>query len=279
LHWRIYTPTNGAPAPWPAIIDIHGGGFKSGNPFQGGPSKSAEDLAANGFYVAVVDYELAPCGVMPTQHCHDSTAEGIASGRPPEQSDDIEAEVRALRADPHCNGRIGVLGGSAGGTFAIWVALNTNSSSGWPNWSASDQVDCAVSLSGAYDFSDRTTEHYGSDPDPLPDFTRDIENYTHTGSLSIQKSDSPVSLITSYDPATFKPLYLINTQHDPMPYHQIVDMICGLRSAGVPDSAYKTLTIMGSNEHSFAYWDSWDGQSPPNKVKVDVINFFNAHLK
>ncbi len=145
MHWRIYTPTNGAPPPWPAIVDIHGGGYKSGHPFQSGPVQVAEELAARGYYVVSVDHELAPCGVMPTQHCHDSTAEGIASGRPPQQTDGIEAIVRALRADAvHCNGKIGTVGGSSGGSHAVWVALNTISSTGWPNWTEADRVTCAV---------------------------------------------------------------------------------------------------------------------------------------
>ena len=69
-----------------------------------------------------------------------------------------------------------------------------------------------------------------------------------------------------------------------MPYHQIVDMICALKAAGIADTAYKTLTIPNSNEHAFAYWDSWDGQPPiglehTKNVSDDVIAFLNEHLK
>jgi hypothetical protein len=59
----------------------------------------------------------------------------------------------------------------------------------------------------------------------------------------------------------------------------MVDMICALKSAGVPDSAYQTLTIPNSEEHAFEYWDSPDGQpGSTNLIKDDVIAFFHAHL-
>ncbi len=66
-----------------------------------------------------------------------------------------------------------------------------------------------------------------------------------------------------------------------MPYHQIIDMICALQTAGVPASAYQTLTIVGSDEHAFAYWDSFDGVASTQSKRVldDVIAFLNARLK
>jgi homoserine acetyltransferase len=36
---------------------------------------------------------------------------------------DIKNAVKAMRADPRCNGWVAVVGGSAGGTHAITVAL------------------------------------------------------------------------------------------------------------------------------------------------------------
>ena len=68
-----------------------------------------------------------------------------------------------------------------------------------------------------------------------------------------------------------------------MPYHQIVDMICALQSAGVSEDNYETLTITvnDSSEHAFQYWDSWDGldTEPTRTIAGDVIRFLDAHLK
>jgi hypothetical protein len=98
LQWRIYPPSNGAPSPWPGVITIHGGKWRSGDPFQTDVSRAAHDIAAHGYYVVDIDYELAPCGLIVNQICHGS-ADDIngQSGRPPEQTDDVKAAVKALR--------------------------------------------------------------------------------------------------------------------------------------------------------------------------------------
>jgi acetyl esterase/lipase len=197
-----------------------------------------------------IDYDLAPCQLIKDETCD-------SSGRPPEQTDDVKNAIRALRADTtDCNGKIGVVGGSAGGFHAVFCSLDKTPSGGdgnsWPYWfkdGHDDRADCTVSLSGAYNLADRTPEAYG-DPSPLLKFSDDVANYVGSDDLTAQKMVSVVSL--SIDAASFKPLFLINSQFDPMPYHQIVDMICALRSASVSTSAYKTMTIMGSDEHSFA---------------------------
>src|SRR5207247_7915498 len=110
---------------------------------------------------------LAPCGLITNQHCHDNTSLGIKSGRPPQQSDDAKAIIQAARDDVNClNRKVGVVGGSAGATHAVWVALDTNSNPGsaWPFWTVNgttdDRADVVCCLSGAYLFSDRTVENY-----------------------------------------------------------------------------------------------------------------------
>ena len=69
LRWRVYTPPP-APVSPPGVIVIHGGGWKAGGPFQDGPDLISNDLAEAGYYVVSVNYELAPCGLIPKQPCH-----------------------------------------------------------------------------------------------------------------------------------------------------------------------------------------------------------------
>lgn len=276
MQWRIFAPQDSGSGPWPAVLLIHGGGFREGDPKGGAIETVANDLAAAGYYVAVPTYRLAPWGLITGQPCHQDSD---ASGRPPEQSDDIKAEVIALRADQNCNGKVGAIGGSAGGTWAVWVALDTNASGNvYPFWHSTDRVDCAVGISGAYELDDRVPVTYGSDV--LPKFAANIESYTNSADPVVQHSYSAVTLVTS----SAKPVFLINSIHDFMPYHQIVDMICALESVGLSEANgdFQALTIPG-NDHSFANWIDWDGVDRPVghtlTVRDDVIAFFDAHLK
>jgi acetyl esterase/lipase len=287
LQWRIYTPNPTPTEALPGVILVHGGGFHGSSPFEGTMQGPAQDIADAGYYVVSIDYELAPCSLIHNQICHRPSADPDGhSGRPPEQTDAVENAVRALRADTtHCNGKVGVVGGSAGGSHAIFVSINKTPTPGgvWPHWFANghdDRPDCAVGLSGAYDLSDRTPENYGTYTDPLPMFTANVENYTNSHDLAYQKSVSPVAL--TIDPDDFKPLLLINSQYDQMPYHQIVDMVCALESAGVSEDDYQAITVPDTDDHSWATWDDWDHierLGPELTIGSDVISFLDAHLK
>jgi acetyl esterase/lipase len=285
LGWRAYTPTPAPSASPPGVMVIHGGGWSEGDPFEGGSTMAAADLAAGGYYVVIVNYELAPCGLIPGQPCHETDPS------PPNdigywvkrQTDEIKSLVKALRADPHCNGKVGIVGSSAGATLAVSVAVDTTSSGNvWPFWTAQNRPDCAIMLSATYDFSDRTPPFGQNQVDPR--FLRGVENFTRTGNLTTQKQLSPVSLVTI--PTTevpFKPLSLINSEGDSPPaYHQIVDMICALKAAPVPDTAYETFTIPHSSEHAFQYWKSWDKQpcvGPCKTISSHVTEFLDTQLK
>ena len=261
---------------------LHEGGFYTGDLISGNLRDPEVDLTASGYYVFVVAYRLAPCGLVAGQACHTDPS----SGRPPEQTDDVKAFIRAVRADSRFNGKLGVVGGSAGGSHAAFVALDTTASSGWPNWTSSDRPDVAVCLSGAYDLADRTQENYPDPPgDPLPAFVSFVENYTNTcvridpSGGPDQRSVSPVAKIPS--PTAVKPMYFINSQNDSMPYQQIIDIQCALQMAGVDSSLYRVLTIPDSNEHAFSYWSSWNGRTigPTVLIKGDVISFLDSYLK
>lgn len=236
----------------------------------------ALDLQDAGYYTIIVSYRLAPCGEIQEQPCHNDDA---TTGRYPQQTNDIKAHIRALRADiAHCNGKIGVVGGSAGGSHALFVSLDTATSS---NWSASMRPDCVVGLSGAYDFSDRTPESYDvHHTDPVETFAADVTNYTNTVNLTVQKSESPVALVTTpTQTIPFKPTFVINSQYDPMPFHQIVDIQCAFQSHSVSSSLYQVLTIADNSKHAFALWYEYDDSSPPQQVKTRVISFLDNHLK
>jgi acetyl esterase/lipase len=140
-----------------------------------------------------------------------------------QQIADIKSLVRAARAESNCkDGEVAVVGGSAGGTHAIWIALDTSTTSGWDQ---SDRPNCAVGLSGGYDLSDQ-------DPsDPLMDETSwidSVQNYTNTCDRIQQKSYSPVSIVaTPTSTVPFRPIFIVNGSDDQMiPGREIFDMDC-----------------------------------------------------
>jgi acetyl esterase/lipase len=139
-----------------------------------------------GYLVFSVDYRLAPPGTISGQPNHSDPL----SSRPPQQSNDIKQQVLAARNDTSCDGIVFVIGGSSGGSHAVWAALDPAPTV--PEWDFAQLANAAVGLSGAYDYSDWR-------PDPNIDaFIQIIENYTNNiTDPNTLKSLSPVSLVTS----------------------------------------------------------------------------------
>lgn len=235
LHWDVFTPSGNGP--WPVALVIHGGGFHMGSPRSA--DGCAQDLANAGYLAFSIEYRLAPPGTLTGQ---------VSDGRYPQQSDDVKMAVRAALADARCNGQVVAVGGSAGGYHAVYNAITATK--------GVDRVIAAVSLSGAYDFSDFR-------PNPnIQQYTHDVTNYMGVDSTDTTalRAASPADLVKADVP----PLFLINSQEDPMPFPQLADMTTKLDSLGV--NTYQSLTLPG-DAHAFDYWSS---------VKTPVIAFLNA---
>ena len=227
LHWVVYTPAG--TGPWPAVLVIHGGGFKAGTPTSSPESVNCgRDLAAAGFIAFSIEYRLAPLGFLEGQ---------VSDGRFPEQTDDVRLAVLAARFDPRSNGLVGSVGGSAGGYHTAFAA--------GAGTVGQDRIDVGVSLSGAYDLSDFS-------PDPgIDHFTNDVTNYVGVESSHVEtlRSASPAWLA---DAAT-TPLLLIHSTEESMPFSQQGDMTSRLDALGLTN--YEAMTLPGSG-HSFAYWQT-----------------------
>ncbi len=234
LHWIVYTPSGNGP--WPAVLVIHGGGFYKGTPDSSDDSATcAQDLANAGFIAFANEYRLAPPGKLEGQ---------VSDGRFPDQTDDVKLAVLTARADPRCNGKIGAVGGSAGGSHASYVAGTGTV--------GDDRVDVAVDLSGAHDFSDFNP---GKD---ILDFTNNVTNYVgvNVGDTAALRAASPA---WAADKDTV-PMLLVNTIQDAMPYAQQPDMVQHLDALGVTN--YQAITFPGT-DHAFAIWSTVEDQAIP----------------
>ena len=134
--------------PFPAVLLIHGGGFRAGS--REGYNSQIIRLAEHGYVAATVSYRLAPKYQFPAA-IHDT-----------------KAAVRWLRANAKTHhidpDRIGVTGGSAGGHLAQFLAVTAGvkefeGDGGNPDQSSA--VKCVVNVYGPSDF----TKSYGKSVD------------------------------------------------------------------------------------------------------------------
>jgi acetyl esterase/lipase len=134
--------------PFPAVVCIHGGGFRAGN--RQGYDGLCLRLAEQGYVAITVEYRLAPKYPFPAA------------------MHDCKAAVRWLRANAakyHVDpGRIGTTGGSAGGHLAQFLGVTGDvkefeGDGGNPEQSS--RVACVVNYYGPSDF----TKSYGKSVD------------------------------------------------------------------------------------------------------------------
>ena len=235
LRWTIY-PGAGA-GPHPAVLVIHGGGFRM-EPPSPKTLEAARDAAAAGFNAFHVEYRLASRDGLPDQK---------SLGQFPDQTNDLKIAVRAARKYPGGNGKVGAIGGSAGGAHDVFLAAT--------GAMGDDRLDAAVALSGAYDFSDQSSAQ--------PNFRRLVENYAGSSSPAALKKASPITYI---DQET-APLYVIASDDDAMPPEQYADLIKKLHAVGTTN--FQELLLPNSRAHAFAYW---------SEVRERCLAFLHKHL-
>lgn len=221
LHWTVF-PAAGS-GPHPAVLVIHGGGFRF-EPNSPKTTQAAEDAAAAGFNAFRVEYRLASRRGLPGQ---------TSGGRYPDQTNDLKTAVRAARKYPGGNGKVGAIGGSAGASHAVFLAAT-----GTPG---DDRLDAAVALSGAYDFNDPRSQEQRN-------FRRFVINYAGSPDVSALQKASPITYVNQKT----APLFVIASDQDAMPPQQYEDLIKKLNAAGARD--FQKLLRTNSRAHAFAYW-------------------------
>ncbi len=241
----IYRPAkNPAGKPLPAVIIIHGGGFNSGDKGNSREINIGTNLALNGYLAMSVNYVLA------------RTNEGKTWPGPVLDCKRAVVWLRGnasrLGVDPK---RIGVIGGSAGGTLAALLAL-TGPGDGFepPDLppGMDTRVACAVNL---YGIADMLTHHdmrtMGASRESNPEIYRLGSPVTYA-----RKQASPL-------------LILHGTADKTVDVGQSRLLAKALQAAG----ATHELVIVPEAPHTF------DLQPKQRDLRPLVIGFMDRHLK
>lgn len=232
----------------PAVVCIHGGGFRAGN--REHHDKLCIELAKRGFVAVTVTYRLAPMHEFPAA------------------VNDVKAAVRWLRANAKMYGidpgRIGTTGDSAGGHLALFLGLTGDVKefdvAEGGNIDQSSRVQCVVDVYGPSDF----TKSYDKSVDAaqvLPLFLGGDLKTAHRRHIQA----SPLYWVT---PNAAPTLAIHGTKDPYVAYEQAQWLVDRLKAADVD---VELLTLEGAG-HGFTGEDA-------KKAQEAMFAFFEKHLK
>lgn len=155
LQLDLYAPAPTMADERPAIVLVHGGGWRAG--YRENMMPLAHQLALRGYVVATISYRLSPEAPYPAA-IHD-----------------VKAAVRWLRVNAKTYGinpeRIAVAGGSAGGQIATLVGMTNGDEKFDPQAKkskVSSAVQAIVNIDGLSDFTSEEARQYEDDPTKNP---------------------------------------------------------------------------------------------------------------
>lgn len=246
LQLNIARPKSGD-GPFPAIVCIHGGGFRAGK-------RESYDglvlrLAERGYVALTVTYRLAPKYPFPAA-VHDTKAAVRW----------VRANAAKYKIDP---ARVGVTGGSAGGHLAQFLGVTAGVSEfegDGGNAGQSSAVTCVVNVYGPSDF----TKSYGKSVDAaevLPLFLG--------GNLETQRFrhllSSPLYWVT---PRAAPTLCIHGTEDKYVAHEQAVWLVEKMKASGAEADL---LTLPGAG-HGFKGKDA-------ETAEAALMAFFDKRLK
>ncbi len=236
-----------AEGPRPAVLCIHGGGFRAGK--RESYDALCIKLAQRGYVAATITYRLAPVHKFPAA-VHDT-----------------KAAVRWLRANAatyQIDGeRVGATGGSAGGHLAQFLGVTAHvprfeGNGGSEEYSSS--VTCVVNVYGPSDF----TKSYGRSVD-----AHEVLPLWFGGALDTHRElhiqGSPLYWVT---PDAAPTLCIHGTEDKYVAHEQAVWLVDRLQAAAVPA---ELLTLDGAG-HGFKGADA-------EKAEEALFEYFDRHLK
>lgn len=251
LKMDVYFPTTGS-GPSPVLLYIHGGSWIVGDKSAGFMLDEIPLIAAAGYFIASIDYRLAPEYPFPAM------------------VEDAKCAVRFLKAhagELNINpDKIAALGVSAGGYIATMVGL-ADETAGWDNGQyleQSSRVKAVVDLFGPTDFTDPAYQAKLQ--------KKGFQLFNNVSpNLEMLKAASPITYVSAGDPAF---LIIQGDQDQIVPPIQSQKLYDLLVAAGVP--AYlQMVTNAGHNLLS-----AGGPVSPTRKQMTDAyIQFLDFFVK
>jgi len=218
----------------PAVLLIHGGGWKEGDKRQPREIEFGATLAENGYVAASINYALRSAGKFPLN------------------LQDCKNGIRYLRAHADALGidsdRISVMGSSAGGHLALMVAYTGDDRTFAPTEpypGVSDKVSCVVDFYGITDIGNRKK----TDPNGNPNELRGVESEVQAifGSKAEDwKKASPVTYVKRDIPPT---LILHGKKDTTVDSDQSQELADALKKAG---ATYDIIWLPNA-PHSFSF--------------------------
>jgi acetyl esterase/lipase len=194
LHLELFYLAERTDKAFPAVLLVHGGGWRSGDRAHQIPL--ALQLAARGYVTAAVEYRLSPEALYPAA-VHD-----------------LKAAVRWIRANASKYdidaSRIAILGCSSGGQLAVLIG-NTNGMAKFEgygdNANYSSDVQAIVDIDGILDFTSVEARKYEDDPKKQPSSAGAWFRGSYNQKPDLWKEASPLYYVTEKSP----PILFVNS--------------------------------------------------------------------
>lgn len=252
----IYFPEQKPKEPLPLIVHIHGGGWMGGSKYP----CDVRRMTAQGYVVASVEYRFSQVAKFPAQ------------------IQDCQAAIRWLRANAqryHINpGKVGVIGGSAGGHLSALVGVSGGKKAFAAiggNEEQSDAVQCVCDIFGPKNFAsvmvqaatDKNVKNIFKFNTPSDPYSELIG-----AKLSDKEKTSAVSPIAYVDKNSPPFLILHGTHDDLVPYAQSEEFEAAMKKNGATVWLQK-------------FPGAGHGGASFGKPQVILLmkNFFDKHLK
>ncbi|MCS0630283.1 alpha/beta hydrolase [Telluria mixta] len=233
LKLDLYLPVAGTTAPRPAIVFVHGGGWRTGVRANFAPM--AIRMAERGYVAATISYRLSPEAPYPAA-IHDA-----------------KAAVRWVRAhageygiDP---GRIAIAGGSAGGQIAALTGVTNGEPHFDPDGGpVSSDVQAIVNIDGLSDFTSEEARKYEDDPAKQPSSAGAWFGGRYAEKAALWRDASPLYHVKTTTPPI---LFIVSAQRRFSLGRE--EMAEKLRRLGVPNR----VVPVPDTPHSFWLFDPW----------------------